>query len=318
MNTRTLGITLALAALVAIVGLLVFRQQPGELALPAPTIVTQASLPTSQPSDTKPATAFPLTSAPSTEVPVAAPTTEPQSSTPSPASPVVYDYTIVNIFPHDRNAFTQGLVYLDGVLYEGTGLYGRSSLRRVELESGQVLQQHDLDEMYFGEGIAVIDDKIFQLTWQNGVGFIYDRESFEELGQFSYTTEGWGLAYDGEHLIMSDGTPTLYFLDPGTMQETRRISVTVEGEALPRLNELEYVDGKILANVWQTDFFVRIDPTTGIVDGVYDFTGLLTQAPPFEGAYDVLNGIAYDEANDRLFITGKLWPYLFEVKTTPR
>lgn len=315
MNARTGMIALVLVALILVVGLFVFSQQPGAVVVPEPALVSQADSPPAPAPTTRP------TLAPSPEAPADAPEAQapaPSTTAPPTTAPVIYDYTVVNIYPHDRNAFTQGLVYLDGVLYEGTGLYGRSSLRRVDLTSGQVLQQHDLDEMYFGEGIAVIDDKIYQLTWQNGVGFIYDRQSFEELAQFNYPTEGWGLTYDGESLIMSDGTPTIYFLDPETMQETRRITVTVEGDALPRLNELEYVDGKILANVWQTDFFVRIDPLTGLVDGVYDFTGLLTQAPPFEGAYDVLNGIAYDAANDRLFVTGKLWPYLFEVETNPR
>jgi glutamine cyclotransferase len=319
MTTRTWTITLVVLSLVLLVGLFVYIQQPGAPVAATPTIAAQsaAAAPATLPPATLPPAPQARDATPTIEV-TAATTSPLQPAAPSPGAPVVYDYEVVNIYPHDRNAFTQGLVYLDGVLYEGTGLYGRSSLRRVELTTGEVLQQRDLDEMFFGEGIAVIDDKIYQLTWQNGVGFIYDRERFDELAQFTYSTEGWGLTYDGEHLIMSDGTPTLYFLDPATMQETRRITVTVEGDALPRLNELEYVDGKILANVWQTDFFVRIDPATGIVDGVYDFTGLLAQAPPFEGAYDVLNGIAYDQANDRLFVTGKLWPYLFEVKTMPR
>jgi glutamine cyclotransferase len=238
--------------------------------------------------------------------------------------PTVYDYTVVNTFPHDPAVFTQGLVYLDGILYEGAGLYGRSSLRKVELATGQVLQQQDLDETYFGEGIALLDDQIYQLTWKNGVGFIYDRETFEKTGEFSYTTEGWGLTHDGQQLIMSDGTPVIYFLDPATLQETRRITVTIEGQPLAQLNELEYVDGKILANVWQTDLMVRIDPATGAVDGVYDFTGLLAQAPPSADSAppaappDVLNGVAYDPASGHLFVTGKLWPTLFEVEMHPR
>jgi len=233
-------------------------------------------------------------------------------------TPAIYDYRVVNIYPHDPSAFTQGLVYIDGEVYEGTGLYGRSSLRKVDLETGRVLQQHDLDATYFGEGIAVVGDRIFQLTWQNGVGFIYDRETFAKLDQFEYATEGWGLTYDGEHLIMSDGTPTIYFLDPETLQAAHSITVTADGQRLPRLNELEYIDGKIFANVWQTDVFVRIDPATGIVDGLADLSGLLGQAPPFEGAVDVLNGIAYDADHDRLFVTGKLWPYLFEIELQPR
>lgn len=245
-------------------------------------------------------------------------TVQPTSSPEASADLILYDYRVVNIYPHDSGAFTQGLVYIDDALYEGTGLYGRSSLRKIELESGRVLQQHDLDAAYFGEGIAVIDDKIFQLTWQNGVGFVYDRETFAELDRFEYATEGWGLTYDGEHLIMSDGTPTIYFLGPETLQTMRTITVTVDGQGLPRLNELEYIDGKIFANVWQTDVIVRIDPETGVVDGLADLSGLLAQAPPFEGTIDVLNGIAYDAERDRLFVTGKLWPYLFEIELQPR
>jgi glutamine cyclotransferase len=222
------------------------------------------------------------------------------------------------VLPHDPQAFTQGLDFADGVLYEGTGLYGASSLRRVELESGRVLQQHDLDAAYFGEGISVLGDRIYQLTWQNGVGFVYDRESFQPVQQFSYPTEGWGLTHDGEQLILSDGTATLYFLDPATLQETGRVTVTLAGERVTRLNELEYVDGKVLANVWQTDSVLRIDPATGQVDGIYDFTGLLSQAPPFTGTVDVLNGIAFEEQSGRLFVTGKLWPALFEVELVPR
>ena len=222
------------------------------------------------------------------------------------------------MLPHDPQAFTQGLDFADGVLYEGTGLYGASSLRRVELESGRVLQQHDLDAAYFGEGISVLGDRIYQLTWQNGVGFVYDRESFQPVQQFSYPTEGWGLTHDGEQLILSDGTATLYFLDPATLQETGRVTVTLAGERVTRLNELEYVDGKVLANVWQTDSVLRIDPATGQVDALYDFSGLLSQAPPFTGTVDVLNGIAFEEQKGRLFVTGKLWPALFEVELVPR
>jgi glutamine cyclotransferase len=181
-----------------------------------------------------------------------------------------------------------------------------------------VLQQHDLDAAYFGEGISVLGDRIYQLTWQNGVGFVYDRESFQPVQQFSYPTEGWGLTHDGEQLILSDGTATLYFLDPATLQETGRVTVTLAGERVTRLNELEYVDGKVLANVWQTDSVLRIDPATGQVDGIYDFTGLLSQAPPFTGTVDVLNGIAFEEQSGRLFVTGKLWPALFEVELVPR
>lgn len=288
-----------------------FSSQPPQTA-PEPS--STATAPTPQPS---PTSAPPLqTDIPSSGTPLGA-TGGVETATPL-QMPNIYDYQVKNIFPHDPQAFTQGLVYWEGVFYEGTGLYGRSSLRKVEMETGAVLQQHDLAAEFFGEGIAIVGDRIFQLTWQNGVGFIYDRKSFEELQRFSYATEGWGLTYDGQHLIMSDGTATIYYLNPDTLQEVRRLHVTLEGQPLPRLNELEYVEGKILANVWQTDFIVQIDPETGVVDGIYDFTGLLQQAPPFQGSYDVLNGIAYDAETGRLFVTGKLWPYLFEVERIPR
>lgn len=270
--------------------------------------------------------------APSTEAPAAPPTASLESASASPlalataaplapvAPPAVYDYTVVATYPHDPAAFTQGLVYQDGVFYEGTGLYGESSLRRVEPATGRVLQQHNLDATLFGEGIAVLGEQIYQLTWKNGIAFLYDRTTFQEKGQFTYATEGWGLTHDGQQLIMSDGTPVIYFRDPATFEETRRITVTVEGAPVPQLNELEYVEGKILANVWQTDYMLRIDPATGIVDAIYDFTGLLAQAPPSTSPTppDVLNGVAYDSATQRLFVTGKRWPALFEVEMRPR
>lgn len=250
--------------------------------------------------------------------PAATPTVTvvPPSDTAAPtAAPLKrYGYEVVNIFPHDPAAFTQGLVYLDDVFYEGTGRYGQSSLRKVDPTTGNILQQHDLAEEFFGEGIAVVGDVIYQLTWQNGTGFMYDKETFAERRRFRYATEGWGLTFDGQHLIMSDGSATLYFLDPATLDEVRRIDVTVAGEPVVRLNELEYIDGRVLANIWQTDFIVQIDPASGVVDGVIDLTGLLGQAPPSQSAVDVLNGIAFDGANRRLFVTGKLWPYLFEIR----
>ncbi|HQY93088.1 glutaminyl-peptide cyclotransferase [Caldilinea sp.] len=327
MNARSGLMVFLIAAAVLVTGVFVFSRQ-ARTNLPAatdtmrisPTAAT-ASIPAS-PSATQgvnaQSTAAVAATAPDLQAsPLAAPAANGMQ-------PALYDYTVVNTFPHDPTAFTQGLVYLDGILYEGTGLYGRSSLRKVELATGQVLQQHDLNEIYFGEGIALLGDQIYQLTWKNGVGFIYDRETFEEKGQFSYATEGWGLTHDGQQLIMSDGTPVIYFLDPATLQETRRITVTAEGQPLAQLNELEYIDGKILANVWQTDLMVRIDPATGIVDGVYDFTGLLAQgqsaanSTPPAAPPDVLNGIAYDPASGHLFVTGKLWPTLFEVEMHAR
>lgn len=233
---------------------------------------------------------------------------------PTTGTPTQYSYRVVNVFPHDPDASTQGLVFLKGDFFESTGLYGKSSLRRVGLNSGRVLELHNLDESLFGQGLTIFDDKIYQLTWQNRIGFVYDRSTFEELQQFTYTTEGWGLTHDGQNLIMSDGTSTLLYINPETLEQVRRLRVTVEGEPLIHLNELEYVDGRILANVWQTDMVVRIDPVTGRVDGIYDFTGLLTHAESFDGKLGELNGIALDPVANRLFVTGKLWPYIFEVE----
>jgi len=225
----------------------------------------------------------------------------------------VYSYNVVNTYPHDRSAFTQGLVFEDGVLYEGTGLNGRSTLRRVELETGEVLQIHELPAQFFGEGVTVYGNDIIQLTWQSHVGFVYDRDSFELLQEFNYSTQGWGITHDGERLIMSDGTATLYFLDPETFEEIGRVGVYDNDGSVNRLNELEYVQGEIYANVWQTNCIARIDPQTGQVVGWMELKGLLTPEDRGEPV-DVLNGIAYDAENARLFVTGKLWPKLFEIE----
>ena len=239
---------------------------------------------------------------------------EPQAQTP------VYTYRVVKAYPHDPKAFTQGLVYHDGVLYEGTGLRGRSSLRQVELETGKVLQTHSLNGRYFGEGITLWQNRIIQLTWTSRIGFVYNRETFETLREFSYRTEGWGITHDGNRLIMSDGTDTLYFLDPDTFKEIGSIQVRYQDKPVTNLNELEYINGEIFANVWQTDLIARISPQTGCVLSWIDLTGLLESkrdsAP--SGSEDVLNGIAYDELEDRLFVTGKLWPKLFEIKLVSR
>jgi len=225
----------------------------------------------------------------------------------------VYSYNVVNTYPHDRSAFTQGLVFEGGVLYEGTGLNGRSTLRRVELETGEVLQIHELPAQFFGEGVTVYGNDIIQLTWQSHVGFVYDRDSFELLQEFNYSTQGWGITHDGERLIMSDGTATLYFLDPETFEEIGRVGVYDNDGSVNRLNELEYVQGEIYANVWQTNCIARIDPQTGQVVGWIELKGLLTPEDRGEPV-DVLNGIAYDADNARLFVTGKLWPKLFEIE----
>ena len=228
------------------------------------------------------------------------------------ATAPVARYEVVRSYPHDPQAFTQGLVYLDGVLYEGTGLNGKSSLRKVKLENGEVLQIQPLEARYFGEGIAVVGDTIVQLTWQSGMGFVYDRASFKRLRSFTYTGEGWGLTFDGTRLIMSDGSDTLRFLDPKTFKEQGRIQVKDGNRPVEELNELEFVKGEIYANVWSTERIVRIAPATGAVTGWIDLKGLLT--PTEAAGVDVLNGIAYDAAGDRLFVTGKLWPKLFYIR----
>ena len=224
----------------------------------------------------------------------------------------VYTYNITNTYPHDRDAFTQGLVFEDGVLYEGTGLYAQSTLRRVELETGDILQIRELSDEFFGEGITTYGDEIIQLTWKSNVGFVYEKDSFELLQEFNYSTEGWGITHNGTCLIMSDGTSTLHFLDPQTFEEIGQLEVFANDDPVTRLNELEYVQGEIYANVWQTDRIARISPATGRVVGWIDLEGILTTEDRSEPV-DVLNGIAYDADTDRLFVTGKLWPKLFEI-----
>jgi glutaminyl-peptide cyclotransferase len=224
-----------------------------------------------------------------------------------------YTYEVIHVRRHERGAFTQGLVYRDGVLFESTGLNGQSSLRRVDLKTGEVLKRVAVPSQYFAEGLAALNGKLFQLTWQNQKCFVYDLQSLQLEKDFAYTGEGWGLATDGHWLIMSDGTDRIRFLDPDTFEEKRKINVVARGQPVYRLNELEYIKGEIFANVWGTDFVVRIDPAVGKVTGVIDFTGLL--APEDRDANtDVLNGIAYDSGGDRLFVTGKRWPKLFEVR----
>jgi len=229
----------------------------------------------------------------------------------------VSGYTITRVYPHDTRAFTQGIEYRDGVLFEGTGRNGQSTLRKVELATGKVLQQVALTSEHFGEGITAWDQTIVQLTWQSGLGFVYDRSTFRQLSTFKYSGEGWGLTHNTTQLIMSDGSASLRFLDPKTLMETRRQLVTDAGIVIRDLNELEWVNGEIYANVWQTDFVARISPVSGRVLGWIDLSGLLSPEERRGGA-DVLNGIAYDPAGRRLFVTGKLWPKLFEIALAPR
>ena len=224
-----------------------------------------------------------------------------------------YTYEVVRVWPHDRSAFTQGLVYRDGDLLESTGLNGESTLRQVELKTGRVLKQISVPIQFFAEGLAVLGEKAFQLTWQNHRGFVYNAYTFQLEKEFTYDGEGWGLTTDGRSLVLSDGTSHIRFLDPTSFQVTRMIDVTSDGRSVAQLNELEWIGGEIFANVWQTNLVVRIEPATGHVRGVIDFSGLLS-AEDRHPDTDVFNGIAYDAAQDRLFVTGKHWPKLFEVR----
>ncbi len=233
------------------------------------------------------------------------------------ASVPQYTYEVVHVFPHDPAAFTQGLLFDEGILYEGTGLYGSSTVRRVALESGAVQRMTPLSESYFGEGITIVGERLYQLTWREQTGFVYNKETFEVQQEFAYETEGWGLTFDGERLIMSDGSARLYFWDPETLVETGTIDVYDTTGPIDRLNELEYIDGEVFANIWQTDRIARINPTTGQIVGWVDLSGLL---PPEDRTLstDVLNGIAYLPEGNRLFVTGKLWPKLFEIRLIPK
>lgn len=230
----------------------------------------------------------------------------------------IFTYRVINAYPHDRSAFTQGLAFDDqGILYESTGLNDQSSVRRVDLTSGQVLQHYQLPAEFFGEGLTLRGDEIIQLTWLSHVGFVYDQTNFQLLKTFTYSTEGWGLTNDGQSLVMSDGTATLHFLDPASLQEVRQVTVHDRTGPVLLLNELEYVRGEIFANIWQTDRIARIDPRSGQVLAWIDLSGLLNQLDRAQ-PIDVLNGIAYDPQHDRLLVTGKLWPQIFEIVLIPQ
>ena len=234
---------------------------------------------------------------------------------PAPAIPQpvpVYSYKVVNTFPHDRAAYTQGLAFDKGILFEGTGGYGSSALRKVDLESGKVLHEYKLPARYFGEGITFYKDTLIQLTWKSNTGFVYDINSFNLLREFSYPTEGWGITYDGNRIIMSDGTPNLYFLDTEKFNTTGYVVVHDKNGPVNRINELEYIKGKIFANIWGSDNIAVIDPGDGNVTGWIDLSGLL-DAGYCDNFTDVLNGIAYDAEADRMIVTGKRWPLLFEI-----
>jgi glutamine cyclotransferase len=230
-----------------------------------------------------------------------------------PAVTPKYGYQIVNMYPHDERAFTQGLLFAGGQLLESTGQEGKSSLRRVDLESGRVLKKVDIPSEYFGEGLALLNGKLYQLTWQHQVGFIYDGQSLEKVGQFTYSGEGWGLTTDGKSLILSDGSNRLRFINPDDFKVTKTITVLDGKTPVDQLNELEYVHGEIYANVWHEDRVATINPETGKVTSWIDLSGLL-QPGDVHDEEAVLNGIAYDSSADRLFVTGKLWPRIYEIK----
>jgi len=225
----------------------------------------------------------------------------------------VYSYKIIHTYDHDPDAFTQGLVFENGFLYEGTGLYECSSLRKVELKTGKVLQIKKISDQFFGEGITIFKNKIIQLTWQSNIGFVYDKNTFNLLKEFHYPYEGWGITHDGKRLIVSDGSSILHFLDPDTFEEIRYIKVFDKDKLITKINELEYIKGKIYANIWQTERIVIIDPLFGHVIGWIDLRGILNNVNTVK-KIDVLNGIAYDTVNDRLFVTGKFWPNIFEIE----
>jgi glutamine cyclotransferase len=230
--------------------------------------------------------------------------------------PQTYGFKVVAAYPHDPMAFTQGLAVEKGRLYEGTGVYGNSSIRRVDLKTGRVEKIHPIAEQYFGEGIAIVAGKLYELTWKSGLAFVYDLDSFNALQTFQYPTEGWGLTYDGEHLILSDGSAKLRFLDLGTFKTVREIAVHDGAQSIDKLNELEYVDGEIWSNIWYDDRIARISPKDGTVVGWIDMSGLYPRSARSNDA--VLNGIAYDRDAKRLFVTGKYWPQLYEIEVVRR
>jgi glutamine cyclotransferase len=265
-----------------------------------------------------PAASESATPAPTLTIPTNTPGPLPTRIAASPTNKAIptYSYKVTNVCPHDGNAYTEGLVFQDGILYEGTGLVGRSTLRQVSPETGSILKLYALPDQFFGEGITILGNKLFQLTWRSHVGFVYDKDSFQLLGFFNYPSEGWGLTHDGKRLIMSDGTATLHFLNTETLEETGQIVVHDDNGPVTSLNELEYIEGQVYANVWKTDRIATINPHTGQVTGWIDLIGLLSPED-YGQPVDVLNGIAYDAERDRIFVTGKFWPKVFEIEVVP-
>ncbi len=240
--------------------------------------------------------------------------TEPVASVPEGTVELLVP-AVLSIRPHDPEAFTQGLLIEDGRLFESTGRYGSSTLRELDPATGAVLRSVAVDDSLFAEGLALVGDRLVMLTFREGTAIVFESDSFEAIGEFSYPTEGWGLCFDGERLVMSDGTPTLVFRDPGTFAEIDRLTVTIGGERVERINELECVDSEVWANIWRTDLIYRIDPTSGDVTGVVDASALLAEPLDEDGA--LLNGIAFDETSGSWLVTGKLWPSMFEVRFVP-
>ena len=302
------------------------RKQFGALCLVLCACSTEPSLtptaapaPTQTPSPTATMLPTPTTLPTPTLIVLQSPLQSPIATAVASAAPMHYTYKVIHSYPHDPEAWIEGLVYTDSALFESTGELGRSSVREVELTTGKVLRKRALDNAFYGEGLALIGDQLVQLTWQNKTGFVYDAKTFEPISVFQYDHEGWGLAYNGQELALSDGTATLRFLDPKKLTEVRRVQVNDGGKPVVMLNELEWVNGELFANIWQTDLIARIDPRTGVVTGWIDLSGLLTDkdrtnAQQAGRVIDVLNGIAYDSKNDRLFVTGKFWPKLFEIQ----
>ncbi len=229
----------------------------------------------------------------------------------------VYSYKVINTYPHSTDSFTQGLVFDEGTLYESTGLNGQSAVKIVDLETGKTVKSYDIADKYFGEGITVVGNKIIQLTWRAKKGFVYDKKTLKLLRTFKYDTQGWGITYDGKYIIMSDGSDVLYFMDPRTFKVKGTLDVYHENGKVGKLNELEYIDGEIYANIWGEEKIARINPKTGQVTAWIDLSGLLSKEDK-KNRIDVLNGIAYDAENKRLYVTGKLWPKIFEIEVTEK
>jgi len=233
------------------------------------------------------------------------------------ANATLYTYKVVNTFPHNTESFTQGLYIEDGILYESTGLNGKSAVNKIDLKTGKVIKSRDMQDKFFGEGLTIVGDKIYQITWRSKTGFVYNKESLDIQRTFSYKTQGWGITYDGKYLIISDGSEVLYFMDPKSFVVVGKLEVYDKNGKVAKLNELEYINGEVYANIWGKDLIARIDPKTGYVKSWIDLSGILSKEDR-KGKENVLNGIAYNPENDTLLVTGKFWPKLFEIEVVPK